>query len=783
MKFSLHQLSWGWLGAIVLLGASVSYGAAAKPYRTPWHLKAWTHRQIVRIAAVDKDGAINTGEATIDAPAGILRDDGGDIRIFDEAGKPVAAHLVMGEGETSAELLKAGKLLKVRFAVMDQRMRVYYIYFGNPKAEPDWGKWSERTGALTLETWEYKVTRRNKTPSSFSYMRRTIAAASKMYGSGKRRRIDDGANPFGPSNTFISVYRGLFYASESGTHRFGTDSDDASFLLIDGKLVAQFPGSHNPVGQFTDRRSGYINLDAGIHEITYYHVQAGGGTLARAGWRPPSARKMVIIPEEAFVKALPIHNVAVQERDNALTTYFGYKIRDAYELGKSGVVVAVVACEDKSRSLLGKMAIREWRVDGKLVSSSLAEKGSSTDARVWTIVDAAGKEISLSCVDSLGYRGKWQRRLTLPKSLPRISMAMELDMADPLLQKGEPVLFEVRCSQGSVRDLAFDLVTEVSLLNGSVIERRSESLILKASSISDSPGEFPKDQWETRQFKISRPGKVPFDAGLVKVSLVYEGIPIITRAIRIVPANSGDVKLIVRDGMLLDEKDKHLMLRLGAMEYTGSLAPFSKAATRKQAVKILCIDDALAGTDGAGYPALLQKMMKQTGIKATVTRIGNDPDSACDLGQLMELPKLVSETKPDLIILASSLRQVIAFESAENFERRLHALVDRLESVQNAGILLIVPPPVLANPSFGKGYSLAVKRVAIAKGLPVADAHAAFLTAVVEERGVMAWRKFYRKPGGVMPVYNLAPTKPGQEIIAREIWKRLFKGKTPPTLR
>ena len=105
----------------------------------------------------------------------------------------------------------------------------------------------------------------------------------------------------GPSYDFISHYSGFFTAPRSGRYRFATISDDASFLLVNGKSVTQWPGWHGVQG---GRRGQYckdIKLTAGRHRLDYWHVQSSGTTVTVAAWQPPEQRRLTIMPPEAFV--------------------------------------------------------------------------------------------------------------------------------------------------------------------------------------------------------------------------------------------------------------------------------------------------------------------------------------------------------------------------------------------------------------------------------------------------------------------------------------------------
>jgi hypothetical protein len=94
------------------------------------------------------------------------------------------------------------------------------------------------------------------------------------YGTGSRW------SPFGLTDNFSDSTTGFLLVNAPGTYRFGLNSDDGSFLFIDGALVINngfFQGSNQtpPFGQ--PQVTADIFLGAGIHRIEVDHFQGGGG--------------------------------------------------------------------------------------------------------------------------------------------------------------------------------------------------------------------------------------------------------------------------------------------------------------------------------------------------------------------------------------------------------------------------------------------------------------------------------------------------------------------------
>ncbi len=123
--------------------------------------------------------------------------------------------------------------------------------------------------------------------------------APRKYGEGRVEWInDEEGNPWGPDEYYIAVYWGNFYCPETGTYEFAVDSDDAAFLLIDGELVAEFPGNHAKADNWDHK--GKIFLEKGVHKITYYFQEWEIIQVIRAAWKLPSRTEFEVIPKEFY---------------------------------------------------------------------------------------------------------------------------------------------------------------------------------------------------------------------------------------------------------------------------------------------------------------------------------------------------------------------------------------------------------------------------------------------------------------------------------------------------
>jgi len=227
---------------------------------------------------------------------GRLKADGSDIRVVSR-GKEVPYRLYgLGPGDLATLAFK-----------VERGVRDYYIYFGSAKAQAPRYGWEPERG-LILETRQFT----GGNPNGLPAMLKIWGASGPFYGAGAVDRVWQGQNMFGPSDRFASHYVGALYAATQGSYEFATSSDDASFLLVDGRLVVEWPGWHGPVGDA--RHRGKANLSVGLHRFEYYHVSGGGSTCAVAAWRVPGGEGFQVIPETAFA---PLSRAAVDSMELA----------------------------------------------------------------------------------------------------------------------------------------------------------------------------------------------------------------------------------------------------------------------------------------------------------------------------------------------------------------------------------------------------------------------------------------------------------------------------------
>ena len=247
----------------------------------------WRSYKVRRTFIADQGQANPFGRSDVLAvdflTTGFARPDGSDIVVFaGERARPVDFKLMMlGPGDRARVVVR-----------LLEGVREYHVCYGGPAAAAG-GKWEPQVG-LVLETRKFNGGRIG-TPHE---MQALIEASGPTYGRWLVPNVFHGDNPFGPSDNYVSIYRGWLHVPADGAYRFATTSDDASYLLLDGKVVARRPrwGRGAADARFAGSE---VTLKAGAHRLEYCHVEGTGTQFCVAAWQPPG-EPFQLIPAAAF---------------------------------------------------------------------------------------------------------------------------------------------------------------------------------------------------------------------------------------------------------------------------------------------------------------------------------------------------------------------------------------------------------------------------------------------------------------------------------------------------
>lgn len=731
----------------MFLSLAAAHAWAAHPCGDWWN-SHWPYRQVVRIGSPDPTNTINTALAVLDTDGKCLKD-GRDFRVLDAEAR-LLKHKLLSQKDD---------IVRIEFQVPDASARRYFIYYGNPKAQPVSHTWTRKLGGLRLQTWSNTMKRN---AHSWAHFKKLLRASKWKHNEGPRKRIDDSENPFGPDDQYLSVYSGRIFCPVDGAYAFATNSDDSSFLSINGQLVAEWPGGHNPVVHWDEAAAGRVSreikLKRGIHKIEYHHVETRGGQLARAGWKPPGHKAFATIPEEAFIRELRTQIVARQARQKPLNAYFEAREIDAVQFGNLARVFPTVRFQCRTHSAFGVLKIFAW---------DFGDRGTSREKDpVHPYTKAGAYRVRLTVWDRLGFKDTCVRTIKVGTSEPRrVTLFMDVEEEASVLMPRQKTHLRIRLQNTGIEKLPVALVCKFAAespqqdLEPILLLHEVEALEL-----------VPK-QW------LKRTRELPdtLDNGLITLQVTYRGVPVRERSLRVVPADGRAGRLAARNNGFEDDQGRRVILRLRPYASVPPANTFEDLLKQGASVRVVVVDDSLSDPTPGKESQIYYELFRQRLIKkypdanVSVHRIGMEALSGYPpLARLAEAPSLVAEAKPNLVILAGSMNDVLNCLPVDQYERNLLALLDRIRGASSAQILLVASPPIITNPSLSKDYAEATKRAALLRNVPVADAYSAF--ALLGDR----WKELYRDPDASDPVYYLAPTPAGQELIAKAIYNRLL---------
>ena len=142
---------------------------------------------------------------------------------------------------------------------------------------------------------------------------------SKVLGRAIVTGIDEGGNRFGPQGNLLVHLQGWFDAAAPEHLELSIISVDATFVLVDGKEVVEWPGIHGFGPGLGGQFQGAVDLPAGPHLLDYYNafVASDGGRtpvlccLAAKGGR--FAQWTLLTPDSGFFRPVLHYHVASYE--------------------------------------------------------------------------------------------------------------------------------------------------------------------------------------------------------------------------------------------------------------------------------------------------------------------------------------------------------------------------------------------------------------------------------------------------------------------------------------
>jgi len=299
--------------AVLLTGLAFLMGLDALAQSGEWAVKGAPFRATIRLQEPPKNA--DAGVAIELPDFGGNRADLADAVLVDSEGvtQSIAA-IWRGSGQQS--ILLAKDLISGKD---------YAVYFGG-QTDRQPRTWTPKT-SLLLETRRLPA---KPKIDSWPEMEATWRTASAVDGAGFMSSIYVAGNAFGADACFASHFTGWLATPDGGEIVFYTLSSDASFVLVNDKLVIEWPGIHSPDANLKNMRSKPAPCSPGFTKLDYYQAKIGAGGVAVLGWQkngkfeavPPAAwvhpgTSRILKLDDARGWPLPLINVACN-------SYLGY---------------------------------------------------------------------------------------------------------------------------------------------------------------------------------------------------------------------------------------------------------------------------------------------------------------------------------------------------------------------------------------------------------------------------------------------------------------------------
>ena len=203
----------------------------------------------------------------------------------------------------------------------------YLIRISNTGVSPT-PDWTPRAG-LVLET----RSRAEGPVDRLAQLQNLWQHATNTFGRTLVPQIYDGTHRLGRPVDFLSRYSGWFQAPKDGRYEFAIVADNASFLQIDSRPVAEWPGWHGVEGARHGQHSGAIELKRGVHQIEFWNAQTIPGFAISVAWQLPGESRFAILPAEAFLPVAAFRVAGVQ--GDQTTTMLSWEVVHQAQAGEN----------------------------------------------------------------------------------------------------------------------------------------------------------------------------------------------------------------------------------------------------------------------------------------------------------------------------------------------------------------------------------------------------------------------------------------------------------------
>ena len=265
-------------GFLLLFGLLIRLPAAlAQPAHGAWHIADAACRRELKVEG--------EGGAPVTATTTVFLDDRFTGVVLTDA---------QGAARPCSLLNRAGSLCAIHFNAAAGETLFLYPSAQSPLPPPGLG----HSSGLLRQTRSYDGSE-VKSAAQFEELWKN----APFQGGRFEEQIYSAFNPLGPNTNALHRYDGFLLVSKGGQTTFCVASTDASFLLIDGREVAAWPGRHPAKDGLDGSRRGALHMEPGTHRITLLHANSGSESVAIAAMILPGEQRHFVIGPELFTRA------------------------------------------------------------------------------------------------------------------------------------------------------------------------------------------------------------------------------------------------------------------------------------------------------------------------------------------------------------------------------------------------------------------------------------------------------------------------------------------------
>jgi len=510
----------------------------------------------------------------------------------------------------------------------------------------------------------------------------------------------------------IIVLESYVLCPHSGVYRWGLRCGNSGFVFVDDEMAINRPGEY-PYGSW--RRSAPCVMKAGVHKVTLWNVNVLYPPIS-LGWQPPGAKAMVPVPVEHLVSARCEEHPRVERVDRSVHPAFTATVGRSYGFREHSAVFVPAELESTTSNWLTNRMSLAWFADGNPVGS-----GSVVQA----VVEGASRHtVRLDVRDAFGFESSVSRELDCRFAMPkRYAFAADLVDLEALCYADDRIEPYLRLRGELPKELMLDLSW---LIESSVEEpiAGSRTATVFKQDVQFSMGTHNVGELSTIDWRAAHHG-VPVDSGQIEfVSPPFRNLP--ARAV-------GDA--------LYDADGTRLVLVPLREEGEYSQPARIPAFGSGQALSICFVDDMLAlpglprgGGHAPFHRELVVSMSRERTVAARHVALPRWESMQRAHGPHVKLALLESligeEDKGEekaVVVFSVGLREILKVGDPSGFERRIAAMADIAGSTLGHAVVWVTPPPYLPDSVRIRPYARAVRKVAAARDMPVADLYTAFL--------------------------------------------------------